>query len=408
MVNLLDNRVCVIQNCAEVSQPLSNGQLLIMENVTENDVKEVNQALEVQSGNDWISNLETLPVYAVYRDENGEVHQMYSLVSEKVLNAEGEDTILPDYLVDWIIRADKRASTKKEVSVDAVPDVTSVVSAQCKSLAFQYSDEDYKKLSYYDSSKKPNKRNVYTCTYRFYPFYDTDHGEEYYYVEQEGIYTLGPLCSEVYKKSVGGALSKIQEYYGSSIEEVCKLTGIDKDNLHILNPSPFTTCYAGSITTGMSWNLGASVLYNTKNGTSIGASGGIAVNNSNTKSVEDVEVQNRCNEDVEKEVRWVYAFRHAESNFSFFSYGQVDIEESPIASRTTFTTRSEWIWHFHNEVDQDTIQAEINCNVTILSSRARLVAPCSTGCDEKTDTLKINGENPWKIEIKCPPKKAGS
>lgn len=199
---------------------------------------------------------------------------------------------------------------------------------------------------------------------------------------QEGMYPFENLCAPTYKKSVGGALSKIQEYYGGQIVESCLPKNIQSQgHCHIERTS---TASATTVSVGLDLNLSGSYSYSSTNGHTVSTSGGLSIKNNRSYTVSDVTVSNRSDGTAPK-AEWCYDFKRTACHFSFFSYGQVDLEDCALSARNTFVTESEWIFHVSRDaVSGNELQLEASSSVVLVSSRARLDYPCHTACVHRT------------------------
>ena len=339
------------------------------------DIAQLHQALSVKAGIDWIEDLDRIPAYVIYQDTRGHLHQLYSLL-EKPAAQEGEEG-LPDSTSGWLDQAEHtplKSFTNDSSSLELL------VQAQCKT--FQFS-QTLTGQDFYSGDECPsNPTAIYTVAYKVYAVHNLDDNTDYYLVEQEGMYPFENLCAPTYKKSVGGALSKIQEYYGGQIVESCLPKNIQSQgHCHIERTS---TASATTVSVGLDLNLSGSYSYSSTNGHTVSTSGGLSIKNNRSYTVSDVTVSNRSNGTAPK-AEWCYDFKRTACHFSFFSYGQVDLEDCALSARNTFVTESEWIFHVSRDaVSGNELQLEASSSVVLVSSRARLDYPCHTACVHRT------------------------
>lgn len=259
-------------------------------------------------------------------------------------------------------------------------DIAQLHQAQCKT--FQFS-QTLTGQDFYSGDECPsNPTAIYTVAYKVYAVHNLDDNTDYYLVEQEGMYPFENLCAPTYKKSVGGALSKIQEYYGGQIVESCLPKNIQSQgHCHIERTS---TASATTVSVGLDLNLSGSYSYSSTNGHTVSTSGGLSIKNNRSYTVSDVTVSNRSDGTAPK-AEWCYDFKRTACHFSFFSYGQVDLEDCALSARNTFVTESEWIFHVSRDaVSGNELQLEASSSVVLVSSRARLDYPCHTACVHRT------------------------
>ena len=353
------------------------GYAAVLYHQKQSEIVEFHELLGVNIGIDAVNEAQNIPTYALYQDTRGNLHQLYSFLEKS--DSENENC-LPEFIADWIDRAEHTVT--KTFTDSASMEV--LVQAQCKTFQFK---QELSAADYYDESRYPaGKSNIYSITYKIYAVHNLDDGTDYYLIEAEGMYPFSDLCADVYKKSVGGALSKIQEYYGGKITESCALKDKSVAHCHIERTSPQTTVSNQTINVGLDWNLGGSFSYSKTDGATGSISGGINVVNNKSYQVSDVTVSNLCRNDGNI-TKWEYDFAKTGSHFSFFNYGQVSLEDCALAARTTFISESEWILHIsRDDSAKNTIEFEANVNVDLISSRARLDYPCHTACVHKIKT----------------------
>lgn len=237
-------------------------------------------------------------------------------------------------------------------------------------------------------------------SYKVYAVHNLDDETDYYLVEQEGMYPFKNVCASTYKKSVGGALSKIQEYYGGHIVETCRPNNImNAQHCHIERTSPSTTTTSTTVSVGLDINLAGSYSYSSADGHTASVSGGLNIKNDRSYQISDITISNQSEGSTPK-AEWNYDFKRTISHFNFFSYGQVEIDDCALSARSTFVSESEWLFHVSKDgISGDELQLEASISVDLVSSRARLDYPCHTGCVHKTN----NAQKSVVLSVKRPP-----
>lgn len=346
------------------------------------DIAKLHQNLSVNAGIDLVKDQECVSTYAVYQDTRGHIHQLYSCLEKPAAQAEEEGS-LPEHVSNWL---DQAEHTPVKLFTDG-GSLELLVQAQCKTFQFT---QTLTGTDFYDSGKCPsNCSATYAMTYKVYAVHSLDDGTDYYLVEQEGMYPFKNLCASTYKKSVGGAQSKIQEYYGGQITETCSpQKPKDLSHCHIERTSPSTTTSNTTVSVGMDLSLSGSYSYSATDGHTASVSGGMNINNSRSYQISDVTVSNQSEASSPK-AEWEYEFKRTSSHFNFFSYGQVELDDCALSARSTFVTESEWIYHVScDDIPGNELQLNASIGVDLVSSRARLDYPCHTGCVHKIKKAK--------------------
>lgn len=397
ILKLPDYKLTVHEQIPTSLEKMKRGYAAVLKNATWNDIENFHAVLGVSLGVDKIKDVSVIEHYVVYQDSAGWYHQLYSLIPESENSENIYSLEIPEHISTWL---DKIECDAQQVLKSNSNDLTTLAQAQCKSVATKINIE---KSNYYDSSKCP-KDNTINCvlTHKFFAIHEINSNMDYYLVQQEGVYSFANCCAPVYKKSVSGALSKIQEWYGGEILENCYI----KDDMskvshyHIERTSPDTTESSQSVTVGLNWSLSGNFTYNNNEGISAGINGGIEVINSTTKNINDITINNKSLSSGEN-AEWKYSFRKSSSHFSFFSYGQVELDNCAEAARNTYSTFSEWIVHVDRTAG-DQLTWHRDSNIIMVSSRARLDYPFHTACAEKTLNFNIANQD---IIINKPPTK---
>lgn len=379
---------------AVAEEKMRPGFAAVLYQATWEDIAQLHQVLSVTAGIDRIENMDHIPTYTIYQDSRGHLHQLYSVL-EKPDDDMEEGACLPDHIADWLDQAERiplRSLSEGGSSLELL------VQAQCKT--FQLT-QTLKADDYYDKKKCPaSPTATYNMSYKVYAVHCLDDGTDYYLVEQEGMYPFKNLCAATYKKSVGGALSKIQEYYGGSITESCSPKGLlDASHCHVERTSPSTTTSGTTVSVGIDMNLAGSYSYSSTSGHTATVSGGLNISNSRSYQVSDVQVANQS-EGTTPKVEWKYDLKRTSCHFSFFSNGQVNLDDCSLSGRSTFVTRSEWVFHVSRDsIPGDELQLDASISVDIVSSRARLDYPGHTACVHKTK----NAKGSICLSVKKPP-----
>lgn len=353
------------------------GFAAVLYNAKRSDIEQLHQALSVEAGIDLIEDMDCVPTYAVYQDTQGHLHQLYSMMEK---SSDQQEEGLPEYVSAWL---DQAEHMPLKCFADGGSSLELLVQAQCKTLQFTQSLTG---SDFYDSKKCPGNANTtYTVTYKVYAVHNVDDGTDYYLVEQEGMYPFKNMCAATYKKSVGGAQSKIQEYYGGKIVESCSPQNVKgADHCHIERTSPSTTTSSTTIDVGMEFSLSGAYSYSATDGHTGSVSGGLNISNNKSYQVSDVTVSNQSDGSSPK-AEWAYEFKRSSSHFNFFSYGQVELDDCALAARNTFVSTSEWLFHVSRDsISGDNLELNASVTVDLVSSRARLDYPCHTGCVHRT------------------------
>ena len=368
------------------------GFAAVLYQATCEDIAKFHQILSVNAGIDSVEDMECVPTYAIYQDTRGHIHQLYSYLEKSVDQQDGEG--LPDHVATWL---DQAEHTPLKSFTDDSSSLEILVQAQCKTIQFSHT---LSRSDYYDSSKCPsNPTATYTMSYKVYAVHNLDDETDYYLVEQEGMYPFKNVCASTYKKSVGGALSKIQEYYGGHIVETCRPKNImNAQHCHIERTSPSTTT-STTVSVGLDINLAGSYSYSSADGHTASVSGGLNIKNDRSYQISDITISNQSEGSTPK-AEWNYDFKRTISHFNFFSYGQVEIDDCALSARSTFVSESEWLFHVSKDgISGDELQLEASISVDLVSSRARLDYPCHTGCVHKTN----NAQKSVVLSVKRPP-----
>lgn len=290
------------------------------------------------------------------------------------------------HLADQIVRDVNEAATKGPVSAlrtmtrGGGADLTALAKGQyfnCQGLHSRAASD------YYDG--KGGGTNRYQMRLDVWSCHSLTDNSDYYYVEQSVTCSFANTARGSYHKSVGGALSKIQEWYGSKISAGCAAAGsLDPNSgVTIVDHAPTTTTGSTTYSSGLTWSLTGNASYNKVQGPGAGVSGGLSVSTSRSREIKDVNIYDQTLKQDYSSVYWDYELKKTGCHYAWGNYGLVSLEDCSDAGRNSFTVRNSWIYQLPRA---NTPSFQATASVELTSSRARYTSPYKTGVTSKSDT----------------------
>ncbi|MBN1342098.1 MAG: hypothetical protein JXQ73_05435 [Phycisphaerae bacterium] len=220
-----------------------------------------------------------------------------------------------------IAQAAKRQATAQGAGSNNLPDLASAFVNQTY---FQYEGDNFG-ISHF----------VYSC-------HSLDNGDDWFFVQQFCVLN----GANAYKTN---ETMKKGQYMGA-IKTIANMHAYigDGNAVGLIQSSPPTVNQVTSVTSGVSFQVGGTVSFNT-GGPNAGVSAGITINSSKTVDVQDVTTVNQAGENV-NDVRWQYNFRLSDVGTIADCFFQNCITNPPELAISSFQPVNQWIWRMAPEV----------------------------------------------------------
>jgi len=264
-------------------------------------------------------------------------------------NAEDQQSRV-NLLVDWLKTNGKRmdtveAQTAKREAKDG-NDLTQLAAAFVNQSNFSQSGNNYQITHY-----------IYSCH-----SYDT--GDDWFYVQQQGVFNGSGAYAGRIEWYKGGA-GDVAYWYMDKIEMDTWMKGYDNNAVVVgmQQSSPETANTETLVTSGVSFNIGGEIGVD-KNGPSAKISGGVTISNSKTVNVKDCVVLNKSNDRLNNS-HWLYTFKKCDS-IAHFAYA--GLTDPPALSVNTFQPLNQWIWRMRPELRQNSIPMRAKLKVDLVGT----------------------------------------
>lgn len=226
---------------------------------------------------------------------------------------------------------------------------------------------DYRNKKKFDSART----NHYSLEYNIWNVYDIRQKLNFYYIHMEFIGQFGPAYAGVYNCNVTTnkchTIAKVCEWYADNVK-IGAVLPEGKSTLHKTEPA--TTQHSQSYTSGMSYNFGGQIGFS--NGKPMGSiSAGLAVSNSHTYTVNDVDIHNECEPGAEAKALWTFDFAAPSVSFKFANTSQTKINEPPLSARKTFTAGSDFIFSYSGD-SAPSIEPKLTVTLASICGKAGL------------------------------------
>lgn len=240
-------------------------------------------------------------------------------------------------------------------SEDAENELTKIVSAYKIFIADGGFQQSLSKNDY-RSSKHANdsQSNTYSVEYDIWNVYSMSDKRNYYYIHQEILCNFANCYKGIYNANVStdgcNTIAKVCEWYGKEVEITTEPKNGTNDDMQIHRNSPATTVESNSYTSGFSWNLGGTIGYQggEKGGFSGSINGGISVNRSQTYSISDVQVSNKC--EAARKLAWQFDMTDASANFKLFNTSCTNMHAGSLTGRSALSAGTDYIISFPENV----------------------------------------------------------
>ncbi|MDR1867934.1 MAG: hypothetical protein LBQ77_06695 [Treponema sp.] len=275
------------------------------------------------------------------------------------LNDEDYGAII-DPLIKWL-NENAANNSKKAVRATTLEDVTQIFESWSVTQSFPVTvsgELAHVALSKADTLTKGGSIQVVTQVYPLHAFDDQTAKGDYYVMHQEVTIPNGSWYNGKWTNKHGGVHVRLCGFFMKNFNINNTLTASGK-TITVLDPNPQTTVGETSYTSGIEWNLTASVTGGQDQGqpkaeATIG--GGVSVSNSKTRNIQDIEVHNTGDG---KAAAWQLVFNNLTSYNS-----NISINEPSAPARSTQMFYTDWIWRVENVSDTATDQFTMTVNLS--------------------------------------------
>ncbi|MDD2557668.1 MAG: BACON domain-containing protein [Desulfuromonadaceae bacterium] len=184
-------------------------------------------------------------------------------------------------------------------------------------------------------------KNYYQLTYYIYSCHSFNEADatdyDWFYVRQEGMLNASGEYTNPEKR---GNREYVGNYVGSyTMDNWMEGLTSKGSGVALMTAKPENINNVASVTSGIDWQIGGSVGFDSSGATG-SVSGGVTISNSTTVNVSDCEIINNSANAVNN-AKWDYEFKKPVQT-TYFAY--TSITNPPLLSHSNFQPVNQWIW----------------------------------------------------------------
>jgi hypothetical protein len=325
-------------------------------------------------------------IYALDKEKSGDtfVWVQYPLADSSVANAAAANEYQARILQQFLLRDGYRShDIKPSVKLEAAANSPE---NELTEIAKGFIDQ----RNWVDMRCKNMPCNHYQISHFIYAVHSIDSGEDWYYVQQRGMFNM----SNEYKSTWGGA---VRDNYMHQITMDTDVDGYigDPKKVGLIQSSPDTDTSSRTVTSGVTYSLSGNVSLS-KKGSGVAVTGGVSISNSTSVKVEDVTVVNQSffNDTATTEI---YTFSQCTKKCDFV----IPVcDHVPELAVSTFSPMNQWIWRMDPEVRKKTAGMNVKASWQLVSSSVVLHLPWVCSIDHRPTSQR---EFSYRINLPFPP-----
>ncbi len=186
---------------------------------------------------------------------------------------------------------------------------------------------------------------TFTIRYTLYSCHSFTNNMDYYFVTQSAQLNPSVLWKWIEHGHVSYPNIYLPEQEGHMRRYLFKnywISDADPGTAPLDKTSPENANNVSTVTSGMSWSMSGTFGFNAVQGPNGSMSTGMTFNSSQSFSVSDCTVNNKCGSEYKHTAEWEYDFANPSNGSTEFYYTKLN--DAPLLSRSNFQPVNQWVW----------------------------------------------------------------